>query len=165
MTHVGLARTAIVIAGTATAAMGAFHFALPALFGWARFTQTLPVQIQWALVAINAFFSLLLLAGGLTSLMAVRRDASSRWSIGTMVVFWVFNAAYQVVRPFPAPRIRWVLLGFAVVVALLYIVGLILLDGFVWVRLPGRISAETGGSAGVSLQGFQRGTPGHPRVE
>jgi hypothetical protein len=129
MNHFRLARTLILVAGSASAAMGAFHFFLPGLFGWGRFTDALPAEIRWALYAINAFFSLLLLAGGLASMAPVRdpsADAIANWPAWTMTVFWVFNTAYQLAWPFPAPRIRWVLIGFALAVTILYAAGLYL---------------------------------------
>jgi len=125
MIRFDLTRASIIVAGTATAGMGAFHFLLPRLFGWARYTEALPVEIEWALFALNAFFSLLLLAGGLASLMAIRRtNGGTAWPIATMAAFWVFNAGYQLLRPFPTPHVRWLLFGFALCVALLYIAGL-----------------------------------------
>ena len=43
-----------------------------------------------------------------------------------MGIFWVINAAYQVVIPFPVPRslvaVRWSLLAFPVIVAACYAV-------------------------------------------
>jgi hypothetical protein len=123
--HINLARAAIIVAGLATAAMGAFHFLLPQLFGWGRFTQGLPAEIQWALLAMNAFLSLLLLVGGLASIVVVRRGkADNWWPVWIMGAFWIYNCGYQVVRPFPAPGIRWALLGFAVGVTLFYLAGL-----------------------------------------
>jgi hypothetical protein len=127
MIRARLARSLILVAGSAGAAMGAFHFFLPGLFGWGRFTDALPAEIRWALYAINAFFSLLLLAGSLASMAAVRDPATgalANWPTWTMTVFWIFNTAYQLAWPFPAPRIRWVLVGFALAVAMLYAAGL-----------------------------------------
>ncbi|MBI3406963.1 MAG: hypothetical protein HY040_01220 [Planctomycetes bacterium] len=127
MIRVDPARTAIVVAGAATAGMGAFHFFLPQLFGWSRFTDALPAEIRWALFAINAFLSLLLLAGGVASIMTSRRTtAATRWPIWTMAAFWLFNTIYQVIWPFPTSGVRWALLGFGLVMALLYLAGLFL---------------------------------------
>jgi hypothetical protein len=129
MHHIAPGRAAIIVAGMATTAMGAFHFVLPPLFGWARFATALPAEIQWALFAMNAFLSLLLLSGGLASLMAIRRpNAGARPVIWMMTGFWLFNACYQLAQPFPTTGVRWILLGFAAVVALLYGAGLFL-DG------------------------------------
>jgi hypothetical protein len=127
MTRTDLGRLAILVAGTATAAMGAFHFALPHLFGWSRFTHTLPAEIQWALFALNAFLSLLLVAGGMASILVVRRTSMADLApIWAMAAFWVYNSVYQLVWPFPAPVARWPLLGFAVGVTLCYGMGLLL---------------------------------------
>ena len=62
MIRTGLGRASLITAGIATTGMGAFHFLLPYLFGWARFTDPLPAEIRWALFAMNAFLSLLLSA-------------------------------------------------------------------------------------------------------
>lgn len=121
-------RVAVFIAGTATAGMGAYHFFLPHLFGWERFTHPLPVEIQWALSAINAFLSFFLLAGGLSSAAAAcyaRHGAAGL--IWTMLSFWAFNAVYQLAWPFPTPGVRWLLLAFALLVTLLYAAGLLAL--------------------------------------
>jgi hypothetical protein len=127
-----LARTAVAVAGVASAAMGAFHFFLPQLFGWGRFTQSLPVEIRWALSAINAFLSLFLVAGGLASVRDARlMGRCSNGLLWTMLAFWAFNAVYQVLWPFPTPGVRWVLLAFALSVATLYAAGLANLRGSV----------------------------------
>lgn len=105
--------------------MGAFHFFLRPLFAWARFVDPLPAEIRWALYAMNAFLSLLLLTGGLASLAAARRwGPTAAWPARIMAVFGAFNAAYQIVRPFPTPGVRWVLLAFALFVAVLYALAL-----------------------------------------
>jgi hypothetical protein len=134
-----LARAAVAVAGVASAGMGMFHFFLPHLFGWGRFTQPLPSEIRWALSAINAFLSLFLLAGGLASVRDVRLPgAGSAGILWTMLAFWAFNVAYQIVWPFPTPGVRWLLLAFAVGVALLYATGLVAL------RLSGFTSTDVG---------------------
>jgi hypothetical protein len=137
------ARVAIAVAGVATSVMGAFHFFLPRLFGWARFSSTLPNEIQWALFSLNSFFSLLLLAGGLATLRAIRKNDPTRdWSIWIMGIFWLFNSGYQFLWPFPTPQVRWILFGFAFVVAALYILGALALRG-----IGGVVSRTTGESA------------------
>ena len=119
-------RAPLAVAGAATACMGAFHFILPELFGWARFTETLPAEIRWALFAMNAFLSMLLLGGGLATIVAIRRmSAGTLWLVGSMTAFWIFNTAYQLVRPFPNALAGWFLLGFALTVTFLYLIGLI----------------------------------------
>jgi|SRR5215471_6259672 len=125
MTRVALGRASLIAAGIATTLMGAFHFLLPQVFGWAPFLQPLPPELRWALIAMNAFLSLLLLMGGLASLWAARaRRSLVALPELPMAIFWGFNAGYQLVRPFPTPGVRWVLLGFAAATALLYVLAL-----------------------------------------
>jgi hypothetical protein len=100
--------------------MAAFHFALPSIFDWDRFASALPTPIRWALFAINAFFSMLLLAGGLASVGLARRQRPATAVLWIMVLFWAFSAGYQMLRPFPMAGIRWVLLGFALATSALY---------------------------------------------
>src|SRR5437773_9608727 len=63
MTRTRNAKIALAIAGSSSAAMGAYHFFLPSMFHWDRFVTKVPDSIQWALFSINFFFSYLLLAG------------------------------------------------------------------------------------------------------
>ena len=122
MAETALATISLRAASFATIALAGFHFALPRVFAWAQFTAQLPAEIRWALFAMNTFLSLLLLLGGLVTLVdSGKRRASSLWPIRAMAVFWVFNAAYQTVRPFPTPVLRWVSLAFALIVAALYL--------------------------------------------
>lgn len=121
----------LVVAGAMTAVMGAYHFFLPMQFGWGADLAG-DAMLQWALLSINAFFSYLLLMGGvITMIMA----ASSRpWGpIGVsfligMTGFWMFNATYQVLAPMPLPhrlaKLAWVLAGFAIVAAVLYAISM-----------------------------------------
>ncbi len=125
MISAAFGKGSLIAAGIATAVMGAFHFFLPPLFGWARFVDRLPAEIRWALFSLNTFLSVLLLTGGLASLAAARRwGPAAAWPARIMAIFWAFNAAYQLVRPFPTPGVRWVLLGFALLVAALYALAL-----------------------------------------
>src|SRR5436190_317022 len=72
MTRTLTAKIALAIAGSSSAAMGAYHFFLPSMFHWDRFVTKVPDSIQWALFSINFFFSYLLLAGGILTLVALR---------------------------------------------------------------------------------------------
>ena len=117
-------RLCTAIAGIASLSMGAFHLVLPQVFGWGPYVDTLPPAIAWGVYAINTFFSVLLILGAWLSLRArIDSDAARLVSLG-MCAFWVVNAAYQVVRPFPTPRslvaVRWSLLAFPVIVAACY---------------------------------------------
>lgn len=125
-----LRKTCLVIAGLASAAMAVFHFVLPHVFGWARFVNDIPSAIRWGLFSINVFFSTLLLWGGVTTIIAALSD-SGRTLLGYCIffgmgVFWIIDASYQIIYPFPQVVMRWVLLGFSISVALLYIFGVVL---------------------------------------
>ena len=125
-----LRKTCLVVAGLASCAMAAFHFALPHVFGWARFVNNIPSPIRWGLFSINVFFSALLLWGGvITIITALSERGSTLLSycifLG-MGVFWIINTSYQIIYPFPDVIMRWVFLGFSISVALLYILGVLL---------------------------------------
>lgn len=130
MSREKLRKRCLVIAGLASAAMAAFHFVLPHVFGWARFVNDIPPPIRWGLFAINVFFSTLLLWGGVTTIITAfgdRRNTLLSYCIFVgMGLFWIIDASYQVIYPFPHVIMRWVLLGFSIVVSLLYISGLLL---------------------------------------
>ncbi len=125
MTRVKLGRACLIAAGIATTAMGAFHFLLPQVFAWSSFLAPLPPELEWALVAMNAFLSLLLLMGGVASLWVARRVTHpTTLPQVAMAIFWAFNAGYQLWRPFPTPGVRSLLLGFALATAALYVLAL-----------------------------------------
>jgi hypothetical protein len=125
-----LRKTCLVIAGLASVAMATFHFVLPHVFGWARFVIGIPSPVRWGLFSTNVFFSTLLLWGGVTTIIAALTDRGSPLLSSCiffgMGVFWIINASYQIIYPFPHVIMRWVLLGFSISVALLYIFGVIL---------------------------------------
>ena len=125
-----LRKACLVIAGLASSAMAAFHFALPHVFGWARFVNNIPSPIRWGLFSINVFFSTLLLWGGVTTIIAALNDRGntllSYCIFFGMGFFWIIDASYQIIYPFPHVIMRWVLLGFSISVALLYISGVLL---------------------------------------
>jgi hypothetical protein len=117
-------RLCTAIAATASLSMGAFHLVLPQVFGWGPYVDALPPAVAWGVYAINTFFSVLLMLGALLSLgTRIDSDAARVVPLG-MCAFWVINAAYQVVRPFPMPRslvaVRWSLLAFPLLVAACY---------------------------------------------
>jgi hypothetical protein len=111
--------------------MALYHFWLPTIYRWSDDLVKAPM-IGWALASINAFFSFLLLAGGLLTIVIALdsrpRDRASTGVLVGMTAFWLFNAGYQVFLPMPLPArlagLHWVLLGFAGMVALLYMTAL-----------------------------------------
>jgi hypothetical protein len=121
----------LVAAGILTAGMGVYHFFLPAQFGWGD-ALAHDRMLHWALFSINTFFSYLLLAGGALTIAIARRpgprDRAGGWLLYAMLGFWLLNAAYQLLSPMPLPArlaiLRWVLVGFAVLVVVLYATGL-----------------------------------------
>ena len=111
--------------------MGAYHFFLPFMFRWSAFITKIPKVIQWALFSINFFFSFLLLAGGILTFVALRRFTRSlapdRGLLLSMTAFWIANTLYQLFIPMPLPSKLWllhvILLGYGVVAALAYLIG------------------------------------------
>ena len=121
-------RTCLLVAGAGTTTLGAFHFLLPSLFRWAEYVHGAPEPL-WAIFAMNAMLSFLMCGGGLTTvLVAMKRDRSgtARFVTQGMALFWIFNAAYQTLRPppFPAP-LRIGFLALAILLGLLYVVALV----------------------------------------
>jgi hypothetical protein len=117
----------LALAGALSSGMALYHFFLPSVFHWGDALTRTPM-LRWGLGLINASFSYLLLAGGVLSLaMALRpglKQGIGRWVIVAMGVYWLMNAAWQVLEPMPMPRsmagLRWAFLGYSVAVALLY---------------------------------------------
>jgi hypothetical protein len=103
-----------------TVALSGFVFFLPTVFQWSRSMATVPTSIRWALDAINAFFSTLLLLGSIATIrvaLSPRRDTMIIWG---MALFWVFNTAYQLLWPFPQRAVSWGTLGFAALMVASY---------------------------------------------
>jgi hypothetical protein len=128
-------RTAVVALGLAAAsscAMAAYHFALPFIWHWSRFLGSIPAAIRWGSFSINAFFSFLLLAGGVLTGVAARalsRGASpDRGVLIAMAGFWSLNTVYQIIIPMPLPAKFWllhvVLPAYAALTLLAYLIGL-----------------------------------------
>ena len=119
-----LARTCLLVGGACTSGMGVYHFFLPGMFHWARYVKGSPEPI-WAIFAMNAMLSFLMLWGGLSAIfITLKRDgsgATARFVTLGMALFWILNAAYQAIRPppFPAP-LPIVFLAFAILLALLF---------------------------------------------
>lgn len=130
-----LGRVCFFAAGLATSAMALYHFRLPHIWGWERFAANLPPAISWGLFSINFFFSFLLLWGGLITIIAAfRLEKVNRFGWFCLLgvgIFWVVNAVYQIAVPMPLPEsmrvLKWGLLAFALVVALLYLLPIFLL--------------------------------------
>jgi hypothetical protein len=125
----------LLTAGVGSAGMALFHFFLPSVFQWSRFMTTVPASIVWGMYAINAFFSLLLLLGSVATIrvaLSPGRDSVVVWG---MAIFWIFNAIYQLVWPFPARRVAWGTLAFAAWMFASYAVAL-------WLWRDGRAGSE-----------------------
>lgn len=113
-----------IIASVISVIMGLSHFAVPFVFPWESLINGLYPPIQWALFAMNFFFSLLLLWGGLLTLAAALKwqiNARMRvWIFGGMGLFWCIGAVYEIIFPFPMKEAAPVLPAIAFVEALLY---------------------------------------------
>ena len=136
MTRTRTAKIALAIAALCSCAMGTYHFFLPSMFHWDRFVTKIPSVIQWALFSINFFFSFLLVAGGILTFVTLRRLHRSlppdRGVLFAMAGFWLVNLLYQLFIPMPLPAKLWplhvVLVGYAVLATIAYIVSLLRLS-------------------------------------
>jgi hypothetical protein len=122
-----IVKVLLLTAGLASAGMAVFHFYLPSVFQWSRFMTTVPASIVWGMYAINAFFSFFLLLGSIATIRAALSPARDKAVVWGMAAFWVFNAAYQVIWPFPARRVWWGTMAFAVWMVASYALALWLL--------------------------------------
>jgi len=119
----------LLAAGILSAGMALFHFILPDVFQWPRYMAGVPDSIVWGMYAINAFFSFLLLLGSVATIrlaLSPTRDRSVLWG---MALFWAFNAAYQVARPFPQRTVWVATLVFAIAMLACYALALRLSSG------------------------------------
>lgn len=114
----------LVIASILTIMMAIPHFFVPFIFPWERLIKDLYPPIKWALFAMNFFFSLLLLWGGLLTLISTLKWTITRrmryWIHGGMGLFWLVGAIYEIVFPFPILEAMWVLPAIAFCISLLY---------------------------------------------
>jgi hypothetical protein len=132
MNRAAIWKTSLLAAGICSAAMAGYHFWMPLQFRWAEKMRATPPAIAWGAHMINFCFSVLLVWGALMTVLAAlrwtRQDAVTRGVAWGMGGFWVLNAAYQALIPMPLPEpmraVGWFLLGFAVVVSLLYAVAI-----------------------------------------
>lgn len=132
MTRQRVAIVALSIAAASSCAMAGYHFALPFIWHWSRFVGNLPAAIRWGIFSINAFFSFLLLAGGVLTGVAARTlsrgAAPDRGVLIAMAGFWTLNMLYQIIIPMPLPAKFWslrlLLPSYAAFTLLAYLVGL-----------------------------------------
>jgi hypothetical protein len=109
--------------------MALYHLWLPYQWDWPDKLQAVSPSISWGMFSINFFFSILLMLGGLLTLFCAWRGREIQLMailpVLGMGIFWVINAVYQVAIQFPLPEnlsfLRWALLAFAVIMALLYL--------------------------------------------
>ena len=130
MTAPRLAKVGLLVGGLGSCAMAAYHFFLPYAWDWDRSLHVLPLALQWGSHSINFFMSYLMFAGGVLTLAALPQMRAGRRPdrgiVAAMAIFWMINAAYQVIIPIPLPpylgALRLVLLSYAIVVAGAHIV-------------------------------------------
>ncbi|MFW6015155.1 MAG: hypothetical protein ACOCRK_01810 [bacterium] len=121
----------IVIASILTILMAVPHFFVPFIFPWESLTKELYPTLKWALFAMNFFYSLLLLWGGLLSLNAILRWRISNeikyYLFGGLGLFWLIGAIYEIIYPFPIEGAKYIMLLFALLISLLYVIGMLYL--------------------------------------
>ncbi|GAA0179590.1 hypothetical protein SH2C18_24310 [Clostridium sediminicola] len=124
-----LGKLSCIIASVLTIVIGISHFFVPFIFPWESFIKELYPPIKWALFAMNYFFSLLLLLGGILTLVAEFKwgmvKGIRKCILGGMGLFWLAGSIYEVIYPFPIMEARWVLPGVALVIFSLYGISLI----------------------------------------
>lgn len=116
MNELRCARTALTVGGALSIGMGGLHLWLPRIFDWHSSMASVPASLRWALVSLNAFWSLLAIGTGTIALRLARydewREASGRFVAATFAAYWGAHAAYLAAWPFPLPpRLAW--LGWA----------------------------------------------------
>ncbi|MEA2021519.1 MAG: hypothetical protein U9N08_03495 [Candidatus Caldatribacteriota bacterium] len=126
-----LARLSCIIASTLTIMIAVSHFFIPFIFPWGSLIEELYPSIKWALFAMNYFFSLLLLLGGVFSLVAEfkwgRVKGIRKCILGGMTFFWLAGTIYEIVYPFPIIEARWILPGVAFIIFCLYGLSIIII--------------------------------------
>lgn len=128
MNEPGSARAALATAGALSAGMGGFHFWLPQLFDWAGGIASAPASLRWALLSLNAFWSLFAVTTGALAVALAWRggwsERAGRYVGVALAAYWFAHTVYLVLRPFPLPPgLAWLgrsFVGFAAVLALLY---------------------------------------------
>lgn len=128
MNEPGYARAALATAGVLSTSMGVFHFWLPRLFDWAGGIASAPASLRWALLSLNAFWSLFAVITGVLALALARtgewRTGAGRFVAVALAGYWLAHTAYLVLWPFPLPsRLAWLggaFLGFAITQAALH---------------------------------------------
>lgn len=105
-------RMLLILGGGFTTAMAAYHFFLPTMFGWAAEVKSVHPTVSWALFSLNFFFSFVLLALGVLTLLGVLLRRTHEWTYLAVAVaaagFWLVNGSYQVIVPMPMPqRLPW----------------------------------------------------------
>lgn len=114
----------LITASVFTIMMAVPHFFVPFIFPWEQLVSDLYPPVQWALFAMNLFFSLLLLWGGIITLVAALKwtmSKSMRYLIyGGMALFWIIGSIYEIFVPFPMIEARWVLPIIALCIGCLY---------------------------------------------
>lgn len=120
-------RLALLVAGISSAAMGAYQFFLPHLWGWESVLTKDPDIIHWSVHAINTFFSALLFSAGALTLAMLRYGVDAPVTRGlllAMMLSWEVNVIHQIVVPVPLPAgmtaLRIALLGFSALTTAAY---------------------------------------------
>ena len=126
-------RMLLILGGSFTTAMAAYHFFLPTMFGWAGEVRSVFPTVRWALFSLNFFFSFVLLALGVLTLLGVLLRRTHEWTYLAVAVaaagFWLVNGSYQVIVPMPMPHrlvlLSYFLKAYAFGVALLYVIPIV----------------------------------------
>ncbi len=120
----------LITASALTIMMAVPHFFVPFIFPWDELITGLYPPIQWALFAMNFFFSLLLLWGGILSLVSTLKWTMTKsmryWIHGGLGLFWLIGAIYEILVPFPIVEAKWILPIIAFMISCLYVMAVFL---------------------------------------
>ena len=88
--------------------LACLHLALPTVWNRLGALQGMVDSIRWALLALNTYWSLLIVLTAVLSLVIARhrswKHASGRWTLAALAAYWLLHAAYLLARPFPFPE-------------------------------------------------------------
>ena len=118
------AKILVILGSSASMGFGVWHFFVPRAWRWYSYVDADATELEAAIRATNAFFSLSLVLFGIVNVLLILGDSSSRYSIIVTLAatsfLWLTRVALQVVYPQGTlyPGLQYGMLSAFVVVAL-----------------------------------------------
>jgi hypothetical protein len=115
------------VGGAVTLGFGAWHFAVPTLWGWRSYVPGAPESLVDAVAATNFFMSFSLsLVGAMSIAMPLLVDIAEpvgRFWLWANVGLWTTRALYQLVKPQGThrPALQWGMTGAFIATDLLFL--------------------------------------------